>query len=95
MIRNDIKVKNPNGDLQYLYFRVSDHPEDPYMSNARESYHQKLTRKYEQLPDSAVVDNMYLYTSIVVNGKRFDRFDAAMTKVKQDIDQVLKENNLL
>lgn len=90
----DIKVKDPSGEVKYVYLRVSDHPEDPNMIGPRNKYHENLTRKYENLPDSAVVDDMYVYTSIEVAGKVYDRYDKAMNKVKQLIDQALAKEGI-
>ena len=90
----DIKLRNKGGDVRYLYFRISDHDEDPINDVPRKNYHDRITRGYEGLSDQDAVDSLYRYNSIAVTNKRYNNYDRAMNKVKSEIDRILSEEGL-
>lgn len=91
----DVKIKNPAGKLGYLYFRISDHDENPNNEESRRNYHDRITRGYENVGDDVDVAELWNYTSIAVTGKRYDNYDRAMNYAKRVIDEVLKKEGLL
>lgn len=86
----DIKVANNKGKYEFIYLRISDHPESTLNDIPRKNYHDRITRSYKGLKDADNVDGLYHYASIEVTGKQFNNYDRAMNRVKERIDEVLK-----
>ena len=91
----DVKVANPKGKTKYIYLRVSDHTEDPNNEEARQNFHDRKTRDYENLPEDADVSELYKYKSIDVTGKRYDNYDRAMNRVKEIINEILSAEGII
>ena len=90
----DVKLQDTKGKIDYLYLRISDHAENLANEAARDNYHDRLTRSYEGLPESENVRTRWKYKSIEITGKKFNNYDRAMNRVKEEIDDVLKEGGI-
>ena len=87
----DIQYQTADSDVEYIYLRISDHPEDSSMTDARDSYHDDITRNYGDYSESEDVRNKWSYESIEVDKiKKYKNYNLAMNYVKQRIDGVLE-----